>query len=163
RVDRRGLRARSVLHVVHRHRHDVDGSGQGRSDPHSIEGDPATLPNRVREPLAGGAEPPEQPPHEIGPAGVAKCPRPLRNADHAVPLEHAQPEVIEVEDLHGAGTVPWRGEIKGDRWGGPASSRTKVRSLPGARSKARSLRLESAGDSAIEILDRRDPGDGVEY
>ena len=59
----------------------------------------------------------------------------------------------------------YHGAVRSRATGGAvaASSRTKGRSLPGARSKARSLRLESAGDRAIEILDRRDPGDGVEY
>jgi hypothetical protein len=99
-VDRRGFRARAVLHVIDRHAVDVDGARQRRpdadaADRHAIarrggffEGAP-----ELRVPLNDA-------PDEVLRMGMRDILRDRGHVHHRVPLQHAKPEIIEKQQLH---------------------------------------------------------------
>jgi len=98
-VDGSGIGTRAVLHIVHRHAVDVVRLGKRRADLHLFYGNAAAARRRLLKLLAVSAKRSIRPlmrscgPYAEWLSPFSIRPRPCR-------LEHAEPEVVEIQKLH---------------------------------------------------------------
>jgi len=104
-VDGGGLGAGAVLHVVHGHAHDIRGPGEGRADAYPTEGRASGLGHRLFEPRAVSAEPGDEATDEVMRSGVGHALHLGGDVEDGIPLEHAQLEIVEEQELHWS--LPW--------------------------------------------------------
>ena len=96
-----GSVARAVLHVVHRHADDGDGPRQRRPDPHLPQRDALPAAHHVRQRRAPLGEARDERVDEVVGPGMRQILHRRGDVVHGIPLEHAQPELVEEEKFHG--------------------------------------------------------------